>query len=261
MINERIIRLKAQIEPLRQQLIQHPLYSEIQSPEDLQQFMQYHVFAVWDFMSLLKSLQRELTCVNLPWVPIGNANTRYLINEIVLGEESDVDAQGKRTSHFELYLAAMNEAGASTTKIDALIELLQGGTAIQDAINLAGLPAGSLEFVQHTFRLIAEAPIASQAAVFTFGREDLIPGMFMSLVRNLAEQFPGKVDTFLYYLERHIEVDGEHHSHLAYEMTAELCGDDDQKWLAATEAVSKALKSRITLWDGILNEISVASVG
>ena len=239
----------------------HPVFSSIETMDQLRQFMEWHVFAVWDFMSLLKSLQRELTCVNLPWVPIGNANTRYLINEIVLGEESDVDAQGKRTSHFELYLAAMNEAGASTTKIDALIELLQGGTAIQDAINLAGLPAGSLEFVQHTFRLIAEAPIASQAAVFTFGREDLIPGMFMSLVRNLAEQFPGKVDTFLYYLERHIEVDGEHHSHLAYEMTAELCGDDDQKWLAATEAVSKALKSRITLWDGILNEISVASVG
>ena len=260
MINERIIRLKAQIEPLRQQLIQHPLYSEIQSPEDLQQFMQYHVFAVWDFMSLLKSLQRELTCVNLPWVPTGNANTRYLINEIVLGEESDVDANGNRTSHFELYLAAMKEAGASTEKIDSLIDLLQSGTDIQDAINLAGLPAGSLEFVQHTFRLIAEAPIASQAAVFTFGREDLIPGMFMSLVRNLAAQFPGKVDTFLYYLERHIEVDGEHHSALAYEMTAELCGDDDQKWLAATESVTKALESRIALWDGILNEISVASV-
>ena len=260
MINDRIIQLKAQIEPLRQQLIQHPLYCEIQSPEDLQQFMQYHVFAVWDFMSLLKSLQRELTCVNLPWVPTGNANTRYLINEIVLGEESDVDANGNRTSHFELYLAAMKEAGASTAKIDALIELLRGGTAIQDAINLAGLPAGSLEFVQHTFRLIAEAPIASQAAVFTFGREDLIPGMFMSLVRNLAAQFPGKVDTFLYYLERHIEVDGEHHSALAYEMTAELCGDDDQKWLAATESVTKALESRIALWDGILNEISVASV-
>ena len=260
MKNDRIIQLKAQIEPLRQQLIQHPLYCEIQSPEDLQLFMQYHVFAVWDFMSLLKSLQRELTCVNLPWVPAGNANTRYLINEIVLGEESDVDAKGNRTSHFELYLAAMKEAGASTAKIDALIELLRGGTAIQDAVNLAGLPAGSLEFVQHTFRLIAEAPIASRAAVFTFGREDLIPGMFMSLVRNLAVQFPGKVDTFLYYLERHIEVDGEHHSHLAYEMTAELCGDDDQKWLAATEAVTKALESRIALWDGILNEISVASL-
>jgi hypothetical protein len=35
---------------------------------------------------------------------MGNANTRYLINEIVTGEESDLDERGKRASYFELYL-------------------------------------------------------------------------------------------------------------------------------------------------------------
>ena len=96
----------------------HKLYSAI---EDMRVFMQYHVYAVWDFMSLLKSLQRNLTCVNVPWFPIGDADTRYLINEIVTGEESDVDQNGIRKSHFEMYLEAMDQCGADTSGIKVLL--------------------------------------------------------------------------------------------------------------------------------------------
>src|ERR1700761_1172259 len=118
----RIIQLKAEIEPLRQQLIQHELYRNIRTIDDLNIFMEHHIFAVWDFMSLLKSLQQTLTSTNLPWMPVGDANTRYLINEIVLGEESDVDAEGNRMSHFELYLDAMQQAGSSATGINSLFK-------------------------------------------------------------------------------------------------------------------------------------------
>ena len=93
-------KLKANIEAARVHLLAHPVYTKINNLEGLQQFTQYHVFAVWDFMSLLKSLQIGLTSVQLPWVPVGSANTRYLINEIVLGEESDVDEHDQRISHF-----------------------------------------------------------------------------------------------------------------------------------------------------------------
>src|SRR5688500_7535225 len=97
-------RIQNEIEPLRQQIINHKVYSVINDLEDLRIFMQYHVYAVWDFMSLLKSLQINLTCTTIPWFPVGSANNRYLINEIVAGEESDVDSKGERKSHFEMYL-------------------------------------------------------------------------------------------------------------------------------------------------------------
>jgi hypothetical protein len=258
--NNRIEQLKAKIEPLRNQLISHPLYSRIHSVEELGIFMQQHVFAVWDFMSLLKALQQQLTCTTLPWVPVGNANTRYLINEIVTGEESDVDENGIRSSHFELYLKAMQQAGCDTKAIDALLNNIAKGANVTEALNNGNIPASVRDFVGHTFSVIETRKAHLQAAVFTFGREDLIPGMFIAMVKELNAQLPGKVDTLLYYLERHIEVDGDHHSQLAYQMTADLCGEDDNKWAEATDAVEKALKARIALWDGILTAITAGDL-
>ena len=103
-MNPYIEQLKKNIEPLRQQIIQHKVYGVLKDIEDIRVFMKYHVYAVWDFMSLLKSLQQNLTCTTTPWFPVGNAETRFLINEIVCGEESDLDMYGVRKSHFEMYL-------------------------------------------------------------------------------------------------------------------------------------------------------------
>lgn len=62
---------------------------------------------------------------------------------------------------------------------------------------------------------------------------------------------------FKYYLERHIEIDGDHHSHLALQMTANLCGNDEQKWKEAEEATIESLQKRIQLWNGVLKQLSV----
>src|SRR5579862_8735165 len=121
----------------REKLIVHPLYQTLNQLENLQAFMEIHCFAVWDFMSLLKALQRTLTCTTLPWLPVGNANTRYLINEIVTGEESDLDESGNRASHFELYLRAMQQAGADLTPILRFIRLLQEGKTVDEALDMA----------------------------------------------------------------------------------------------------------------------------
>lgn len=247
-----IIRLKKELEIERNKLLSHPIYAKISDLAGLQNFTQIHVFAVWDFMSLLKSLQINLTSVHLPWVPVGSADTRYLINEIVLGEESDVDEQGNRISHFELYKKGMVQMGASTFSIDLLVEKIQQGISIQEAIREANLHPHVQSFLEYTFEIALHAPIHVKAGVFTFGREDLIPSMFHQLLDRLYTEVPEQVSTFRYYIERHIEVDGDHHSHLAIEMVNQLCGDDDGKWEEVLQASKKALEMRYLLWDALL---------
>ena len=222
------------------------------SLDDVQRFMESHVFAVWDFMSLLKRLQRDLTCLDLPWVPVGEAEVRFLINEIVCGEESDVDPAGTRISHFELYLRAMHEVGAGATAINGALASVRAGGATAVALKKAGVPLGAAEFSAETFRLAGQGKTHEVAAAFTFGREDLIPDMFMQLVTRLSREHPGKLDTFRYYLERHIEVDGGHHGAIALRMVERLCGDDELKWQEAGRAALASIEARIRLWDAIV---------
>lgn len=251
----RIEHFRQAIAPAREALLDHPLYQNLLSLNDLRLFAQHHVFAVWDFMSLLKSLQIQLTCTATPWMPVGDAATRYLINEIVLGEESDVDQNGNHTSHFELYLKAMHEMGAPVERLTRFLTALEHGMELADALHHATVPAGIQQFVQNTFFTIRQLPVSAQAAVFTFGREDLIPDMFVQMVRSMKTNFPGKVEVFEYYLERHIEIDGGHHAHLAQRMTEMLCGTDEALWKQAETAATLALESRKKLWDGILEEV------
>ena len=143
--------LQQQIEPLRQQIVNHKVYSAINTPEDLQIFMEYHVYAVWDFMSLLKALQNNLTCTSIPWFPKGDANTRFLINEIVVGEEADVDAEGNRKSHFEIYIEAMKQSNAHTSGIDKFIEELKKSGSFSLAYDVANSPVAVRNFVDYTF--------------------------------------------------------------------------------------------------------------
>jgi len=246
-----IIDLKRTIEPGRTKLLSHPVYEKIKDLNGLQRFAQTHVFAVWDFMSLLKSLQACLTCVSVPWFPVGTPATRYLINEIVLGEESDVDEAGNRISHFELYLKAMRQMDADTSAIESLLAAAQTNTPILNVIEAAAIPVNVKQFLQFTFEVALHAPPHVKAAVFTFGREDLIPSMFHQLLGQLYSEVPNKVSTFKYYIERHIEVDGDHHSHLATQMVEELCRTDSNKWEEATAAAQKALNMRYLLWDSI----------
>ena len=250
-MNPHIQRIQQAAEPLRQQIIHHKVYSVINDLDDLNVFMQYHVFAVWDFMSLLKALQNNLTCTTVPWFPKGSADTRHLINEIVVGEESDVDLEGNRKSHFELYLDAMQQSGADTASIEIFITQLKSTGNFNASFAAAQTPEAVQRFVDFTFQIIDSNKAYLQAAIFTFGREDLIPGMFISLVQDIHKKFPESVSVFKYYLERHIEVDGDHHSHLALQMTANLCRDNELFWKEAEEVTLLSLQRRIDLWDGV----------
>ncbi|GHJ16985.1 MULTISPECIES: DUF3050 domain-containing protein [unclassified Micromonospora] len=247
-----IERLERAVTERRDVVVNHPLYANLDTHEALVTFMEHHVFAVWDFMSLLKSLQRQLTCVTVPWIPTGPTGSRRLINDIVMVEESDELGEGY-ISHFELYVRGMTEAGADTTPVDKLVDLLRAGRPVTESFGEAGVPAPSAAFAGTTWRIIETTPVHCQAAAFAFGREDLIPEMFTQVVA--VNERSNRLNTFVDYLERHIEVDGEQHTPMAMQMLADLCGDDDTKWQECADTVNDALAARARLWDDILAAI------
>ena len=249
-----IQKLENDLSEHRNILINHKLYSNLDSKEKLVKFMENHVFAVWDFMSLIKALQNNLTCVEVPWTPNKNNLAGRLVNDIVLAEESDIDLNGNTKSHFELYLDSMSQIGASTDLINSFILKIIESKSYSKSVNEIDINKAVKNFMDFTFDIIATNKNHVIASVFTFGREDLIPDMFIEIVKKLSSSNEIKADNLIYYLERHIEIDADEHGPMALKMIEELCGNDEKKWEEATTASIEALNMRIKLWDSI-NEI------
>lgn len=248
---QHINHINQSINVYKQQLLQHTLYKKIHTINDLKHFLEGHVYAVWDFMSLLKALQSKLTCTTSPWFASPNPEVRYLINEIVLAEESDVTLYGTRLSHFEMYLQAMEKCGANTLAVSHFLNEVQT-KGIFNAINESTLHANIKDFLTFTFETIENGKSHEIAAAFTFGREDLIPNMFTQILNEFKISFPlVDLSELVYYFERHIELDADEHGPMAFEMISYLCGKDAEKWNEVEEISKKALEKRIKLWDAI----------
>ena len=246
-MNKNIQHINNQIAEYKKDVVNHPLYNQLNTIEDVQKLMEIHVYAVWDFMSLLKGLQIELTCTTLPWKPVGDTKIRRLINSIVLEEESDVDSAGNPSSHYEMYLDAMKECGANTNEIDKFVN------SVSD-LNLPKVNTAIDSFLATTFDILNSGEAHKIASAFTFGREDLIPDMFTAIVNDLSKEH--KLDKFVYYLERHIELDGGEHGPLALELISNLCGEDKQKWKEVEETAIACLVARKELWDLVLKGLN-----
>lgn len=238
--------LDARFAAPRAALAAHPVFDTLQSPAGLRRFMAHHVFAVWDFMLLLKTLQQRLTGGADPWLPPTDTHAARLINEIVLGEETDALPDGRVMSHFELYLSAMAEVGADQGPVGSLVERLRAGHPLDAALDTA--PPAAAAFVRETARA-CRMPTPAVAGAFLFGRETLVPAMFETALARLAAAGVDAPDLRL-YLARHVEVDGEHHGPMATALLERLCRDD-----AATEAAVRgaedALSARRALWDAV----------
>ncbi|WMS87590.1 DUF3050 domain-containing protein [Pleionea litopenaei] len=239
------------IEELGNLLTTHPIYTSIDTLEDAKVFMEHHVFAVWDFMTLLKALQIKMTNVTIPWVPTGDPAVRMMINEIVLGEESDEVVGG--LSHFEWYLQAMNECGADTSKIDELVNTVREGGDYHAVIET--LPFSIQQFVTTTLEVVEKGELHEIAAAFTIGRENLIPSMFIEFVRNLKNEAPEQTKTLIHYFERHIEVDGDEHGPLALSMLTRLCDNSQKRYEQCLRVSEQVLESRHLLWDGAFSDL------
>lgn len=250
--------INTSIQSQKEQLLHHTLYEKVKSIEDLHTFLENHVFAVWDFMSLLKALQEKLTCTTTPWLPTGNPETRYLINEIVVAEETDLTLDGKRLSHFEMYIDAMEDCSANTTPILAFLENVNETKNIFVSIKKSNLHTNVKAFLDFTFNIIDEGKPHKIAAAFTFGREDLIPNMFTEILKNFQNNFPETdLSKLIYYFERHIELDSDEHGPMAMQMVTELCGDSEQKWKEVEDVSIQALEKRIGLWNAIEEQMEM----
>jgi len=244
---------------LRTQLLDHPVYAEVASIEDLRRFMEDHVFAVWDFMSLLKRLQQDLTCTKVPWFPVDNARAARLINDIVIGEETDVDPDGSYVSHLDLYLRAMVDVGASTRQFDKFRSMAHVGVPVEKAMVRTGVPSHVQAFVAHTMTLARSGSTEEVLAAFFYGREDIIPEMFSRLQKTLPgarhDNDNDPLRHFVYYIDRHIELDGDSHGPMGRELLEGLVADSPQRDERALRAACNSIKARIELWNGTLNTL------
>ncbi|MBI48778.1 MAG: heme oxygenase [Crocinitomicaceae bacterium] len=249
--------IESSFEQLMKELTDHKLYDCLNTLEDVKIFTEYHVFAVWDFMSLLKALQTSLTCTKTPWTPRRNSNIARFINEIVLGEETDVDANGNYKSHFEMYLDAMEDIGADTTQIKQYIEFLEKGQTVKEALENTGVENSIKDFVTFTFSVIETGNDHMIASAFTYGREGLIPEVFIEILNKSIYLTNNSYKTMKYYLERHVEIDGDEHGPLSLKMIEELC-DTPEKTYEANTVAKESIQQRLKFWDAIALAISSA---
>jgi hypothetical protein len=237
--------------------LDHPIYEHVASIADLKQFMEDHVFAVWDFMSLLKRLQQDMTCIRVPWFPTGNARAARLINDIVIGEETDVGPDGCYVSHLDLYLRAMMEIGASTLQFDRFRSLAQLGVPVEIALARIGAPSYVRAFVAHTMALANSGSTEEVLAAFFFGREDIIPDMFRRLLNTLydTKNSNDRLRHFIYYVDRHIELDGDSHGPKGRELIEDLVANEPDREQRALGAACRSINARIGLWNGTLSKL------
>lgn len=257
-MNDAIRALEADIAGAHRALADHPVFAAVDTIEALRTFMSWHVFAVWDFMTLLKRLQRDLTTTTLPWTPPAHPEAARLVNEIVLGEETDIAPGGRHLSHYGLYLEAMAEIGADAGPVTRFVDLLGRGVDPERALDAGRLDAGPAAFVRSTLATALRGSLPEVLGSFFHGRENVIPDMFRALLTRWRID-PKTVPVMVFYLERHVELDSGEHGPAAAAMIREIVGDDEEATLALLRAAREAIDQRRRFWDALLIRLAAPS--
>lgn len=252
-----IKQVEIELAYLRSELTDHRLNNAIAELSDVKIFMENHVFAVWDYMSLLKSLQCQLTCTKLPWKPIKYPKSARYINKMVLDTESDVNEFNLPISRFQMYTDAMQEVGAETASIFELVESTNELGSIESVIDQSTLNTTIKNFLIHTFDIIKSGEPHKIAASFVFGREDILSEMFIEIGSKFNKEEHVILPKLYHCLNFYNRIDNGIHQPKSYEMINELCGDSNQKWDDVLHVAKESLVQRLLLWDSIADQIKI----
>ena len=231
----------------------HSVYSRLTTLPAFQKFMTYQVWCVWDFMCLAKSVQIGIGCYSVPWIPPKNPSLVSLMGEIIRGEESDVGPGGEEASHFEIFIQAMDECGAESTKIKAFIDHVGAGTEVLSAMRAVDAPPAAQAFVSQTLAFCSSS-IAARIGAFSLGREELVPRMLSTLINRL-DPSQKRFKTFDWYLRRHISLDATNHAPKIAEIFRQFVGSDPALREEGLEAGLAAIRARCTYLDALEEQI------
>ena len=249
---KKISILEKKIDLIHEELSNHRVFNMLFNRHNLRIFMEHHVFAVWDFMTILKSLQIKLTCTSLPWQPsMYPKELVRFINSIVLDEESDFDHKKQPCDHFSMYVRAMEEVQANTKDIKRFLkefdlELLQGPLK---------------DFVDFNINIASNYPIHIIAGVFFFGREKIIPDIFKKILKTMnTTKISYEAPALVHYLKRHIELDEQDHGPLAKHLLLSCCNQDPRLYQEAMSFGIQSCLLRKKLFDAAVEKIEVGTV-
>ncbi len=247
---------KKEIIVLKNKIYKHKLFHKTLETKHIRYFMESHIFSVWGFMSILKSLQFSLSRNSLPWVPTENTRNGLtsFINEIVLSEESDYIEGIGYVSHFEIYLEAMKEIGADSSKILELIDYINREGSSYDVINNLDILDEVKNFIKFDLDTAFSGNLPKIVGSFTLGREKVIPNMFEHIVQSVTD-----ANKFTTYLNRHIDIDGDRHGPLSSKLLDKVCRSDKNLEIAYQAGID-ALNLRLKVWDKISENMGLDKI-
>jgi hypothetical protein len=140
----------------------------------------------------------------------------------------------------------MRDIGASTRQFEKFRSLVLVGIPVEVALARIGAPPHVQAFVAHTMALANSGSTEEVLAAFFYGREDIIPEMFGRLLNTLyrAKHNNDRVRNFIYYIDRHIELDGDSHGPMGRELLEDLLANSPNRVEQARRAACSSIDAR-----------------
>jgi len=179
----------AELAPQRQRLDNRPVYAALHSLADLRCFMAHLVYAVRNFMPVVKYPQNAVAPTRYSWAPRHHPAARDCINQWMLEEKSDIgppDADGNAVygRRFELCCGAIRKIGADPAPTLKFVEIAAAcGMPRAFASGLAPLPPR--RFMGHTLRFLDSGKPHIVAAALALGRGRIIPDGFRAFLQKM----------------------------------------------------------------------------